>query len=74
MKEGVAAFREKRKPKFQGGERATNDPINRCNQTRLPMISDNIFAGLKVVDLASFIAGPEGRGDPVRLWRGRDQG
>ena len=32
------------------------------------------FPGLKVVDLASFIAGPGRRGDLVRFWRGRDQG
>ena len=38
------------------------------------MSIDNIFSGLKVVDLASFIAGPSARGDPVRLWRRRDQG
>ena len=38
------------------------------------MASDNIFSGLKVVDLASFIAGPGRGGDPVGLWRRRDQG
>ena len=38
------------------------------------MGADNIFSGLKVVDLASFIAGPERGGDPVRLRRRRDQG
>ena len=33
------------------------------------MNSDNIFSGLKVVDLASFIAGPgAGSGNPLRLW------
>ena len=37
------------------------------------MASDNIFSGLKVVDLASFIAGPERRRDPVRLRRRRHQ-
>ena len=38
------------------------------------MANDNIFSGLKVVDLASFIAGPECRRDPVRLRRRRHQG
>ena len=37
------------------------------------MANDNIFSGLKVVDLASFIAGPERRRDPVRLRRRRHQ-
>ena len=38
------------------------------------MANDNIFSGLKVVDLASFIAGPRRRRDPVRLRRRRHQG
>ena len=37
------------------------------------MASDNIFSGLKVVDLASFIAGPRRRSDLVRLRRRRHQ-
>jgi crotonobetainyl-CoA:carnitine CoA-transferase CaiB-like acyl-CoA transferase len=37
-----------------GGEK--NDP--RDEFRRDPMASDNIFSGLKVVDFASFIAGP----------------
>ena len=38
------------------------------------MANENIFSGLKVVDLSSFIAGPERRRDPVRLRRRRHQG
>jgi hypothetical protein len=31
------------------------------------MTNDNIFSGLKVVDLASFIAGPRRRSGPLAL-------
>ena len=37
------------------------------------MTTDNIFSGLKVVDLASFVAAPGAAVILVRLWRRRDQ-
>ncbi len=38
------------------------------------MPNDNIFSGLKVVDLASFYRRPKRSRDPVGLWRRRRQG
>ena len=38
------------------------------------MTTENIFSGLKVVDLSSFIAGPVRCRDLVRFWRGRYKG
>jgi len=36
------------------------------------MVSDNIFSGLKVVDMASFIAGPGAATEPVaEIWTER---
>ena len=55
-KEGTTAFLEKRAPQFQ---RAVKTPVWRKRRVRRDsMANDNIFSGLKVVDLASFIAGP----------------
>ena len=53
-KEGTTAFLEKRTPSSRGGE--ANRGARRFQETA--MANDNIFSGLKVVDLASFIAGP----------------
>src|SRR5947209_8090119 len=53
-KEGTSAFLEKRAPQFRGRfERPSHDDFRSDR-----MANDNIFSGLKVVDLASFIAGP----------------
>jgi len=52
-KEGTTAFLENARPSSTGGEIRSSRRFG-----RYPMASDNIFSGLKVVDLASFIAGP----------------
>jgi CoA-transferase family III/Enoyl-CoA hydratase/isomerase/AMP-binding enzyme len=53
-KEGTSAFLEKRAPVPRTVKQT------RCTREfrRDPMASDNIFSGLKVVDFASFLAGP----------------
>ena len=54
-KEGTSAFLEKRAPQVP---RAVKQPAAQDDSERTVMANDNIFSGLKVVDLASFIAGP----------------
>jgi len=50
--EGASAFLKGHTPRFLGRREDTT------TSERTAMASDNIFSGLKVIDLASFIAGP----------------
>ena len=47
-----------RPPSSKSARRNSRGGEETCNAERTVMASDNIFSGLKVVDLASFIAGP----------------
>src|SRR5262249_54370285 len=55
-KEGTQAFLQKRAAQFQGQWRLSGK--ERLMKTENTATTDNIFSGLKVVDFASFIAGP----------------
>src|SRR5712671_5098628 len=50
--------RKERLHSWKSARRASRGGDATCNEERPVMASDNIFSGLKVVDLASFIAGP----------------
>src|SRR5712671_3588923 len=50
--------RKERPPSWKSAPRASRGGEETCNEERPVMASDNIFSDLKVVDLASFIAGP----------------
>src|SRR3954465_9443636 len=50
--------RKERPPSWKSAPRASRGGEATCNEERAAMATDNIFSGLKVVDLASFIAGP----------------
>src|SRR5216684_3787309 len=50
--------RKERPPSWKSAPRASRGDEETCNEERPVMANDNIFSGLKVVDLASFIAGP----------------
>src|SRR5882757_3193649 len=50
--------RKERPPSWKSAPRDSRGDEETCNEERPVMASDNIFSDLKVVDLASFIAGP----------------
>src|SRR5712672_1713030 len=50
--------RKERPPSWKSAPRASRGDEETCNEERPVMANDNIFSDLKVVDLASFIAGP----------------
>src|SRR5260221_7094119 len=50
--------RKERLHSWKSARRASRGGDETSNEERAVMASDNIFSGLKVVDLASFIAGP----------------
>src|SRR5258708_8364501 len=50
--------RKERPPSWKSASRDFRGDEETCNKERPLMANDNIFSGLKVVDLASFIAGP----------------
>src|SRR5580693_7149792 len=50
--------RKERPPSWKSAPRDSRGAERTCNEERPVMANDNIFSGLKVVDLACFIAGP----------------
>src|SRR5580765_6433452 len=50
--------RKERLPSWKSVPRASRGDEETCNKEGPVMANDNIFSDLKVVDLASFIAGP----------------
>src|SRR5260370_6673378 len=50
--------RKERPPSWKSAPQDSRGDEKTCNEERPVMANDNIFSGLKVVDLASFIAGP----------------
>src|SRR5580698_7668927 len=50
--------RKERPPSWKSAPRDSRGDEETCNKERPVMANDNIFSGLKVVDLASFIAAP----------------
>ena len=59
-KEGTSAFLKSARPNFTVADLGSNLGQRKSHTSNqgAPMANENIFSGLKVVDLASFIAGP----------------